>query len=72
VRPRDGIAHPDARRLWASPEFQVFWPVIVTYAVAVMDGFRRQQVVADDLLYHDYVFEYILPLSRRGDQGLRA
>jgi hypothetical protein len=30
----------------------------------VMDGFRRQQVAAEDLFHDDYVFEYILPLSR--------
>jgi hypothetical protein len=60
VRPRDGIAHPDAGRLRARPQFQVFWPVVVTYAVAVMDGFGWQQVAAEDLLHSDYVFEYVL------------
>ena len=62
--PRDGIAHPDAGRLWASPEFQVLWPVVVTYAVTMMDGFRWQEVAAEDLLHNDYVFEYVLALSR--------
>ena len=64
VCPRDGIAHPDAGRLWASPEFQVLWPVVVTYAVTMMDGFRWQEVAAEDLPHNDYVFEYVLALSR--------
>ena len=64
--PCDGIAHPDAGRLWAGPEFQILWPVVVTYAVAMMDGFRWPQVAAEDSLYGDYVFEYVLPLPARG------
>jgi hypothetical protein len=35
LRPREGIADPDAGRLWASPEFQILWPVVVAYPVAV-------------------------------------
>ena len=67
MRPRDGIAHPDAGRLRAGPELQVLRPVVVTYAVAVMDGFRWQQVAAESSLHDDYVFEYIYwPLPARG------
>ena len=60
LRPRDGIADPDAGRLWASQEFQVLWPVVVAYPVAVMDRLCWQQVAAEDLLHHEYVFEDIL------------
>ena len=63
MRPRDGIADPDAGRLWARPEFQVLWPVVVAYPVAVMDRFRWQQIAAEDPLHYEYVFEDILPLS---------
>jgi len=28
------------------PEFQILWPVIVSYAVAVVNGLRWQQVTA--------------------------
>src|SRR6185312_4282064 len=63
LRPRDGIADSDAGRLWARPEFQVLWPVVVAYPVAVMDRFRWQQIAAENPLHYEYVFEDILPLS---------
>jgi hypothetical protein len=61
VCPRDSVAHPDAGRLWPGPEFQIFLPVVIAYAVAVMDRLRWQHVTADDLLHNDNVFEYVLP-----------
>ena len=63
LRPRDPIADPDAGRLWASPEFQVLWPIVVAYSVAVMDRLRRQQIAAEDPLHYEYVFEDVLSLS---------
>jgi len=44
--PRDGVAYPDAGWLRLGPEFQILWPVIVSYAVAVVNGLRWQQVTA--------------------------
>jgi len=37
ARPFDGIAHPDARRLWSGPEFEVRGPIVVAYAVDVVN-----------------------------------
>jgi hypothetical protein len=39
--PGDGVAYPDARRLWARPQFQVRRTVVIPYAVAVMDVLFR-------------------------------
>jgi len=61
--PRDGIADPDAGRLWACPEFQVLWPIVITYPVAVMDRLHWQQITAEDPLHYEYVFEDVLSLS---------
>ena len=61
--PRDSVAHPDAGWLRPGPEFQIFWTIVVAYAVAVVDGLRRQQVRANDALHDDNVFEDVLSFA---------
>jgi hypothetical protein len=41
ARPCDGVAYPDARRLWTCPQLQVRRTVVIPYAVAVMDVLFR-------------------------------
>ena len=73
ARPRDSIAHSDAGWLRPGPEFEIFRPIVVAYAVTVVDGLRRQQVTAQDPFHHDYVFEDVLTFAGpRVSRGPRA
>ena len=62
ARPCDGLAHSDSGWLWPCPEFEVLRPVVLAYAVPMMDGLLTQQVSAEDLFHDEYVFEDVLTL----------
>jgi hypothetical protein len=57
---------PDAGWLWPGPQLQVFQPVVVPHAVAMVNGFIRQEVATQHLLHHEDVLEDILALSGPG------
>ena len=63
MRPCDGVAHSDSGWLRPCPELEVLRPVVLAYAVPVMDGLLRQQVSAKDLFHDEYVFEDVLTLA---------
>src|SRR5438046_1860601 len=56
-RPRQGVLNPDAARLRANPQFQVFAPVIVLQAVAVVYGLVPGKETSQHFLHDEYVFE---------------
>jgi hypothetical protein len=45
------------------PEFEILPPVVLAYAVAVMDGFLRQQMTPEDLFHYQDVFEDVPTLA---------
>jgi hypothetical protein len=41
-RPDDGVFHATARRLRLDPQFEVLGPIVIAYAVPMVDGFTRE------------------------------
>ena len=56
-RPRHRVVDPDAARLRANPQFEVFAPVIVLQAVAVVYGLVPGKETPQHFLHDHYVFE---------------
>lgn len=63
MRPLNGIAHADSRRLWAIPQFGIFRSIVILDAVSMVNRFIRQQVTAEHVLHNKDVFENVTTAS---------
>jgi hypothetical protein len=68
--PGDGVADTDPCRLGASPQLQVFWPVVVSNTVTVMYRLTRQEIPSQDLVHHEDMFEHVTDAA--GGPGMRG
>ena len=64
ARPRYGVTDPYARRLRSRPQLQVLWPIVIPYAIAVMNGLFREKEPSQDFLHHENVLENVVALAR--------